>query len=551
MGRYSPARPRASVIRHETRVASYGRADWRHLTSASPVLASGANVNRVATASMLGAALPHPRVPAGRPGDTRTWFLALLSLLFAGNLVTSRYLFWDAFYDLYAGRYILRHGMPHQNLITVASYRATWQDQQWLAHVLFYAIWAAGGYRLLAATSAILVTAGFGLLALIMLRRGVPPIRAFAWTAAAYMVALGSVGIRAQSFAYPCFALVLWLLVADDRGPRLRPWTWLAIPVLVLWANTHGSVLLGAGMAGLYAGYRAVKAAARRDYGAVPAFLAFGATAGAAVICTPYGTGVLQDYERFIGNPELTHNIVEWATPSPLDPFSWAFFALIPAVAFAVALAWRRGARPDPLLCGLALLLLAVAFTAVRNQQWFAFAGSLLAADALARGNDGSVPGVGDAFRKVTAGVLVLLAVISVGVLALTSSQQFQSEIPRRAIDVAAALAAGNPGIRILGDPWSGPSMLWLHPATTGRVGFDARMELYSERELSAYFDFLSVRGNRWQRVTNGYGIIVASRVHDPALTGALARLPGWRVAFQDRNGLVLMRRAVGEGPRS
>jgi len=498
-----------------------------------------------ATASVPVAARGHRPARIARPADTRAWFVALLSLLLAGNLVTSRYLFWDAFYDLYAGRCIVQHGIPHQNLITVASYRTAWEDQQWLAHVLFYATWSAGGYRLLAAASAVLVTAGFGLLALLMLRRGVPPTRAFAWTAAAYIVALGSIGIRAQSFAYPCFAAVLWLLLADDRAPRLRPRTWLVIPVLVLWANTHGSVLLGAGLACLYAGYRALKAAARREYGAIPLFLAFGAAAGAAVVCTPYGPGVIQDYARFLGNPALSRNIVEWATPSPLDPYSWAFFALIPAVVIAVALAWRRGTRPDPLLCGIALVLLAVAFTAVRNQQWFAFGGSLLAADTLARSNGRRVPQLGQAFRRATTGVLAALAVASAVVLALTSSQQFQSEIPRRAIDVAATLAAKNPASRILGDPWSGTPMLWLHPATIGRVALDARMELYSASEINAYFDFLSVRGRRWQRVTHGYDIIVASRINDPGLAGALGRLPGWRVVYEDRSGLVLRRQAA------
>ena len=253
---------------------------------------------------------------------------------------------------------------------------------------------------------------------------------------------------------------------------------------------------------------------------------------------------MIQDYARFIENPELARNIVEWATPSPLDPYSWAFFALILAVVIAVALAWHRGTRPDPLLCGLALVLLAAAFTAVRNQQWFAFGGSLLAADTLARSNGGRVPQLGQAFRKATTGVLAALAVVSVGVLALTSGQQFQSRIPRRAIDVAATLAARNPAGRILGDPWSGTPMLWLHPETIGRVGFDARMELYSAPELSAYFDFLSVHGRRWQRVMHGYSLVVASRALDPKLTGALERLPGWRVVYQDRSGLVLQRRA-------
>ena len=506
--------------------------------------AGPAHVNPVAAPARIPVAAPRRRAGAAWPAGAGSWFAALLSLLLAGNLLTCRYLFWDAYYDLYAGRYILQHGIPHQNLITVASYRTAWEDQQWLAQVLSYAAWAAGGYGLLAAASAILVTAGFGLLALLMLRRGVPPVRAFAWTAAAYVVALGSVGIRAQSFAYPCFALVLVLLLADDRAPRLRSQTWLVIPVLVLWANLHGSVLLGAGLACLYAGYRVVKSSARREYRAVPAFLAFGVAASAAVVCTPYGAGVIQDYARFIGNPELTHTIVEWARPSPLDPYSWAFFALIPAVVTAVALGWRRGARPDPLLCGLALVLLAVAFTAVRNQQWFAFGGSLLAADTLARGNAGRVPELSPRFRRATAGVLAILAVASAGVLALTPRQQFQSKTPGRAIDVAAALAARDPADRILGDPWSGTAMLWLHPATIGRVGFDARMELYSAPEVRAYFDFVFVRGHQWQRVTRGYGIIVASRAQDPGLAAALGSLPGWRVVYRDRAGLVLHRQA-------
>jgi hypothetical protein len=196
-------------------------------------------------------------------------------------------------------------------------------------------------------------------------------------------------------------------------------------------------------------------------------------------------------------------------------------------------------------------VLFAAAFTAVRNQQWFAFGGSLLAADTLARGNADRVPELRQGFRRVITGVLAAVAVASAGVLAVTPSQQFQSKIPGRAIDVAAALTARNPADRILGDPWSGTAMLWLHPATIGRVGFDARMELYSAAQLSAYFDFVFVRGHQWQRVTHGYSIIVASRAQDPGLAAALESLPGWRVVYRDRSGLVLMRQAVRGRPKT
>src|SRR6266516_3021910 len=157
-------------MRHGTRVGRPGHGRWRADERAGP-----ANVNPVAAPARMAVAAPRRRARAAGPAGTWAWFAALLSLLLAGNLVTCRYLFWDAFYDLYAGRYILQHGIPRQNLITVASHGAAWEDQQWLAQVLSYATWAAGGYRLLAAGSAILVTAGFGLLALLMLRRGAPP----------------------------------------------------------------------------------------------------------------------------------------------------------------------------------------------------------------------------------------------------------------------------------------------------------------------------------------------------------------------------------------
>jgi hypothetical protein len=482
---------------------------------------------------------------SARPVGTWSWYTAAVSLIFAANVMFSRYLFADSVFDLYAGRYIVRHRwVPHQNVFTSEAHRAGWVDQQWLAHVLYYGAWAAGGYRLLALFSAVLVTSGFALLALLMLRRGVPATRMFAWTLAAFAVCMGNTGIRAQSFGYPCLAVTLWLILEDDRADRLRARTWLVIPVLVLWANTHGSVLLGSALVVLYAGYRATRALARGESRELPACFGLAAAAAAAVLCTPYGTGVIWYYSRFAGNPVLASNIVEWSRPTPLDPFSWAFFALVLATAVAVAVGWRRGVRPDPLLLGVALVLLALALTAVRNQAWFAFGGSLLAADTLARGRRGQVSALGRTFRQALAGLLATMALVSLGVLAVTPTSQFESEMPRQAIGVAAAMAARHPALRVLGDDWSGTPMLWLHPATLGRVGFDIRLEQYSTGQLSAYIDFLFVHPG-WQRVLRGYGIVVVSRREHPQLAADLERAHAWRIVYRDRDGLVLERRGI------
>ena len=189
--------------------------------------------------------------------------MALVALSLVVSLEYSRYLFADSYYDLYAGRYIVQHGIPHWNVVTVVAHGAPWIDQQWLAQVLYYGAWAAGGYPAVALLSSLVLTSGFAVLALTMHSRGVPPARMFLWTCGTLIVYLGNIVIRAQSFAYPLFALTLWLVVADSRAPRLRARTWLVLPVLVLWANTHGSVLIGAAMVALYARVPGGGAAAR------------------------------------------------------------------------------------------------------------------------------------------------------------------------------------------------------------------------------------------------------------------------------------------------
>src|SRR5690242_11972588 len=69
------------------------------------------------------------------------WLVAAVALSLMVSLEYSRYLFADSYYDLYAGRYIVQHGIPHRNVVTVVAHGAPWIDQQWLAHALYYGAW--------------------------------------------------------------------------------------------------------------------------------------------------------------------------------------------------------------------------------------------------------------------------------------------------------------------------------------------------------------------------------------------------------------------------
>jgi hypothetical protein len=497
---------------------------------------------RIPRPAAAGAAGPSHAAGPGTP--FLPWLVALIALSLMVSLEYSRYLFADSYYDLYAGRYIVQHGLPHRNVVTVAAHGAPWIDQQWLAHVIYYAAWAAGGYPAVALLSSLVLTSAFALLALTMRGRGVPPARIFLWTCATVIVYLGNIVIRAQSFAYPLFALTLWLVVADSRGPRLRARTWLVLPVLVLWANTHGSVLIGAAMVALYAGYRAV-VVRRTGPRAVLGYLALGAAGAVSVLCTPYGAAII-GYYKSVNRvaPALSHYVTEWQRPNPLYLVSMGFFALLIACVIAVAVAWRRGTRPDPVLAAIALGLLIMALTAIRNQAFFAFPGSLLAADTLARSSAGRAPALSPAFSRVVAGALAAAALAGGALIATEPAAKFESLVPVRAIDVAAALAARHPGARVLADEWSSPPMLWLHPAMFGRVGYDARLEQFSVAQLNAYATFLSARRPGWQRLLRGYDLVVVNLKQHEWLGTALTRLPGWRVAYSGHDGLVLERAA-------
>ena len=166
----------------------------------------------------------------------------------------------DTYISLTAGRQIAAHGLPHVDRLSVAAAGRPWIDQQWLAHVIFYGLWRLGGDPAVAASSGIAVGAAVGLLFALCLRRGADLVATWLGVGGALVICLMYAETRAQSFAYPLFVALIWIILSElDRG-RFSPRALLVVPVLVLWANLHGSVLLGAAVAAGCFGTRALLA---------------------------------------------------------------------------------------------------------------------------------------------------------------------------------------------------------------------------------------------------------------------------------------------------
>ena len=158
----------------------------------------------------------------------------------------------DTWLTLMAGREIVDHGLPDVEHVTLLGEGATWTDQQWLAQLVFYAAHEVAGMRLVVVLDVALVLLAIALAAGAARSAGASSRSTFLVGLLAVLAGPWGWTIRAQSAALPLFAGTLWLLVDGYRnGVRRR--TLLVVPLLVLWANLHGSVVLGAGLTVLLA----------------------------------------------------------------------------------------------------------------------------------------------------------------------------------------------------------------------------------------------------------------------------------------------------------
>ena len=182
----------------------------------------------------------------------REAFPVVIAALYGGVLllVLPGELVQDSWSTLVSGREIVGHGLPQHEALTVMAHGARWIDQQWLAQLTFYELFRAGGYRLILLVHALLVFSAFALALVAARRRGGSPIAVFGVGALCFFVAPWAWQLRAQSFAPLLFVAVLWLLIEDSRRPSRRVLA--VLPLLALWANLHGSVVLGATLVAIY-----------------------------------------------------------------------------------------------------------------------------------------------------------------------------------------------------------------------------------------------------------------------------------------------------------
>lgn len=452
--------------------------------------------------------------------------IALAAFAIALLVTLRRGLGGDGYLALLAGRSIVQHGLPSHDTLTVMAHGRRWTDQQWLAQLGLYGLWRAGGVKLALLVHALLATGALTGAALIARRHGATA-RSVTWVAVPAFVAYYPVAavMRTQSFALPLFAATLWLLLDDARRPSPRVFA--TLPLIVLWANLHGSVLLGAGLvalAGLVTLARERRPSARG--------LALVVLPWVCVLASPYAMHLPAYYRDVLVGGDFTHFITEWA-PTTLQLVTVPVFILVIGGLWLLG----RNGRAVPVFDQLAFLAMAViAFQAIRNIAWFALV-ALAVLPPLVERLLTPVEGPRRLNRILAISMLILTGVALAGV-AVKPTSWFTHAFPARAAG-AAARAAGPHGLVFATsgyDDW----LLWSEPQLAGRVAFDARAELLRQSQLREIARIQNAAGN-WRAALRPYRVFVLGPRPDSTLNDALRTL-ALHVVFRSRQVVVLRR---------
>jgi hypothetical protein len=467
----------------------------------------------------------------GLPLMLLAFYAALLASLAPLQLVQ------DSWLTLVSGREVARHGIPQHETLTMLAQGAHWVDQQWLAQLVFYELAQLGGLRLAVLLHLVLLVGAFGLALAAARWRGASATAVFWIGLACVFLAPWGWQLRAQSFAYPLFVGTLWLLIADSRTPSRR--VLLVLPLLALWGNLHGSVVLGAALVAL----RGSTIVWERCHGRVNPHWALRAfllvAAPMTVLVSPYGLQLVGYYNHMLGSPLLSKFVQEWGPTTPQK--AWLFYGV------ALGTLWllgRAGKALTPFERLALLASIAAALTAIRQVVWFELTAVVLLPVLVGawRGSNRAPSGSSRLTSWIGRSSAAALVVTAAALLAPAGSW-FESRVPTGA-SAAIVRETADPGTRVFASETLADWLLWTRPSLRGRVAYDVRFEILTRAQLERLVAYHRRSGSEWDSPTKAYGVLILDRRTDRAVTAALRREGSVRVAYVDRRVVILTRRS-------
>jgi hypothetical protein len=400
------------------------------------------------------------------------WMLpcAIGVCLYAGLLLLGNRLLADpdTYWQIKIGQWILDTGsLPRTDAFSFTMSGQPWISTQWLAQVCYAAAFLLAGWAGPVVLTAASIAAAFAILAWFLGRR-LDAAKALILLMAALAIASPHFLVRPHALAMP--VMVAWiaaLIAAADRGEA--PSFWL-LPLIALWANLHGSFILGLALIGPIALDVVLKVDASARMSLLLRWFLFGLAALAASCMTPYGFDALLAARNILSLGAALPLITEWR---PMDFSRLGAFEVCLLLGIGAAL--LKGLTLPLMRIVLVLGLLHMALANIRNATVLALLLPMVLAAPLAAqlGRPQVASPKSASSRSVVgwaAGVLVValtLAVFAMGRYA-----------PPSGLAPAVAALKERGVSRVLNDYDFGGYLIWAGVP----VAIDGRTELYGER---------------------------------------------------------------------
>jgi hypothetical protein len=452
----------------------------------------------------------------------------------------------DTHWHIAVGNWMLAKGaVPTADPFSFSFAGQPWIAKEWLSQLLMSVAFKLGGWGGVTVLAAGALAVSFAMM-LRLLLRDLRPLPAAVFVLAAIAMTLPHFLARPAVLAFPF--MLIWMAglvraVEERRAPAP-----LLLLVMLLWANLHGSFIMGLLLGAAFAVEAVVGArdAAERKT-LLSGWAKFGIASFVAACITPYGPESIWVTLRIFALDDTLAFIAEWKSPdfqkAPLQE-------LVLLIALYAALS--RGLKLPLLRLLIVLGLLHLYLRYAFNAELLAMLAPLALAPLLARqwpalrpdpsaGRVGSLPGQAAALALPAGRAAVVVGVGCCALIAL-GLVRYGGIVPPLSTMPSTAMAyvkqAGIGG-RVLNHYVFGGYLIHAGVPTF----IDGRGELYGRDFIRRYADTIGLRGGEpLEQLLERNRIDWTFMPPDQPANRLLARLPGWRQAYADEAAVIFVR---------
>jgi hypothetical protein len=364
--------------------------------------------------------------------------------------------------------------------------------------------------------------------------------RAAALTATALYVMTRIIGPRPGMLTILLVIVLFDLLLSAERTGRPRV-LWLVPPLLAFWANWHIQFVYGLAVLGLFACEPLLNSLLNYTplrLNLLPPRAVWLALAGGALatLCNPYGVKIYSTMFGLAAQTGVYNEITEFLAMNFREPQH--FLALLLVLGAAMALGWRRDARPLWLICLLAASFLA--FRSVREIWFLAVVSALIVGDGWQ--STASDSRLSATFRsRLLVGAWVLAVVLAGCRHYGLSNDALEIQTAGTFPEAAARFVEQHrlPGPLLNDLSWGG-YLLWRLP--NHPVALDGRTNIYGDDRIRRFSNVWKGKPG-WESDADLAAANLVITPRDAAIASLLRFDPRFQVAYEDVQAVVFSRR--------